>query len=288
MMKRVIIILTIFLLIFATGCSHSEKSEKIKIAATIFPIYDFVKNIGGDYIEPVLIVSPGESPHTFSPTIQDVKNISGARAVFINGFGLDDWISKLAKSAGITRVISVNTELQDVVKSHNGNPHLWLNPEYAVKECGVIAETLSQVDPVHKEYYSNNYKEYTDKILQAGLTLKKDLSNLQNRNFVAFHPAYEYFAEYFGLNEVAVIEKVPGQKPTPKDIISIEKLIKNGKVKVLFKEPQLSSDIVDSMAEDTGMKVETFDPLGGVDGRDSYIKLLTYDAKTVKKVLEDE
>ena len=286
-MKKVIIILTIFLLIFSTGCSVQKKTEKIKVGATIFPLYDLVRNIGGNFIEPVLIVQPGESPHTFSPTIEDLKKLAGAKVIFVNGFGLDEWVEKVARSVNIETEVNVNENLKKIVEEHNGNPHLWLNPKYAVEECKVIADTLSEIDPSHSSYYRKNYEEYTNKILKTAENLKKEVDKLKNKNFIAFHPAYTYFAEYFGMNEVAVIEKVPGQKPTPKELISIENLIKSGKVNVLFKEPQLSSDIVNTIKEDTGIKVETLDPLGGTKGRSSYIKLIIYDVETMKQALNE-
>ena len=286
-MKKVIIILTAFLLLFSAGCSVQKKTGKIKVGTTIFPLYDFVRNIGGDFIEPVLIVQPGESPHTFSPTIEDLKKLTGAKVIFVNGFGLDEWVGKVARSVNIKTEVNVNKNLKSIVEKHSGNPHLWLNPEYAARECKVIADTLSEIDPGHSSYYRKNYEEYANKILKTAKSLKKEVNKLKNKNFIAFHPAYTYFAEYFGLNEIAVIEKVPGQKPTPKELISIENLVKSGKAKVLFKEPQLSSDIVDAIKEDTGIKVETLDPLGGTKERNSYIKLITYDVGTIKQALNE-
>ncbi len=288
MMKKIIIIFTIFLIIFTVGCGTGQKPEKVKVAATIFPIYDFVRNIGGNFIEPVLILPPGSSPHTFSPTVKDLKKLYGTKVIFINGFGLDEWIGKLAKSAGIENEVNVNTELKSMVEAHKGNPHLWLNPQNAVEECKIIETTLSRIDPAHAEIYRANYEKYSKKILDTSENLKKDLSSLHNRNFIAFHPAYTYFAEYFKLNEIAVIERIPGRKPTPKELIAIENLIKKEKVKVLFKEPQLSSDIIDTIGKDSGIKIETLDPLGGVNGRNSYIDLLTYDVETVKRALSNE
>ncbi len=287
-MKKLTVVMLIFLFVFTAGCGNVRQSGKLKVAATIFPIYDFVKNIGGEFVEPILIVRPGESPHTFSPTIRDLKRIKGAKAIFVNNFGLDEWVKKIASSAGIKNIVNVNETLSSVVKAHNGNPHLWLNPDYAIEECRIIRDTLCRIDPPHSKAYEKNFENYTEKIKAESEEIKKELSDLKNKNFVAFHPAYEYFAEYFGLNEIAVVEETPGQKPTPKKIMAIENLIKSGKVKVIFKEPQLSSDVVDAIKEDTGVKVSELDPLGGVSGRESYMALIKYDADVIKRVLGGE
>ncbi len=289
-MKKIIILFVVifiaFYAVYGCGAKQSAENEKLKVAATIFPIYDFARNIGGQFAEVVLIVPPGASPHTFSPSVADVKKLQGAKTVFYNGFGLDDWVLKIAKSAGIKKTVNVNKNLAEVVKSHNGNPHLWLNPDYAKEECKAILEILSQEDPAHKAQFEENYEKYVQEITETANALKKKTEALRNKNFIAFHPAYTYFAEFFGLNEIAVIEKTPGRKPTPKEITEIENLIKSGTVKVIFEEPQISTDIVEAIKEDTGVKVLVLDPLGGTDGRKSYIDLIKFDVEQVVKGAE--
>ncbi len=279
------IIVSISLLVGCAKTPSANNTQKIKVAATIFPFYDFAKEIGGKYADVVLILPPGSSPHTFSPKISDIKKLAGAKAIFYNDAGLDEWAVKLAKGANVKTFVNVNSTIQNIISAHNGNPHVWLNPSLAKAECRVIANTLEELDPAHKSYYELNYQNYTKEIDTEAKALKEKLAKLQNKNFIAFHPAYTYFAEYFGLSEVAVIEKVPGQKPTPKEMLALEQLIKQHNIKVIFSEPQLHSDIVNAIAKDTGIKIATLDPLGGTDGRDSYLKLLQFDVDAIIKAM---
>ncbi len=279
-----LIITVLFGFSFLSGCAKTpptSNTQKVKVAVTIFPFYDFAKEIGGKHTDVVLILPPGSSPHTFSPKISDIKKIVGAKAIFYNDAGLDEWAVKIAKGANVKTFVNVNSTIQSIISAHNGNPHVWLNPDLAKSECRVIANTLEELDPAHKNYYELNYQNYTKKIDTEAKALKEKLAKLQNKNFIAFHPAYTYFAEYFGLNEIAVIEKVPGQKPTPKEILALEKIIKKYDIKVIFSEPQLHSDIVNAIAKDTGIKIATLDPLGGTDGRNSYLKLLQFDVNAI-------
>ena len=64
-------------------------------------------------------------------------------------------------------------------------------------------------------------------------------------------------------------------------MLALEKLIKKYDIKVIFSEPQLHSDIVNAIAKDTGIKIATLDPLGGTDGRNSYLKLLQFDVNEI-------
>ena len=287
-MKKIIILALIITVLFGFsflgGCAKTpstNNTQKIKVAATIFPFYDFAKEIGGSYVDVALILPPGSSPHTFSPKVSDIKEIAGAKVLFYNNSGLDEWAAKLAKGANIKTFVNVNNTIQNIISAHNGNPHVWLNPDLAKAECRVIANTLEKIDPVHKSYYELNYQNYTKKIDTTAKALKEKIEKLQNKNFIAFHPAYTYFAEYFGLKEIAVIEKVPGQKPTPKEMLNLEQLVKKYNIKVIFSEPQLNSEIANTIAKDTGIKIATLDPLGGTDGRTSYLKLLQFDVNAI-------
>ncbi len=292
-MKKITILTLIITILVGfslmSGCAKTpsaNNTQKVKVAATIFPFYDFAKEIGGKYVDVVLILPPGSSPHTFSPKISDIKKIVGAKAIFHNDAGLDEWAVKIAKGANVKTFVNVNSTIQSIISAHNGNPHVWLNPDLAKSECRVIANTLEELDPAHKNYYELNYQNYTKRIDIEAKALKEKLAKLQNKNFIAFHSAYTYFAEYFGLNEIAVIEKVPGQKPTPKKMLALEQLIKKYDIKVIFSEPQLHSDIVNAIAKDTGIKIATLDPLGGTDGRNSYLKLLQFDVNEIIEAME--
>jgi len=291
-MKKGIAVALIIILVFITitGCGTKPPTnvEKTKVATTIFPIFDFLRNIGGNYVEPLLIVKPGESPHTFSPTIKDIKTLQGVKIIFANDFGLDEWVTKIGENINGVKIINVNKNLVEVINTHNGNPHIWLSPNYAGEECKVIRDNLIELDPAHRNAYQKNYDVYIDKLSAEAQALKTKLNVLKNRKFVAFHSAYTYFAEYFNLEEVAVIEKMPGKEPSPKGLYKIEEIIKANNIKVLFKEPQLTPDILQAIANDTGASIYTLDPLGGVKGRDSYIKLIQYNINTILRVLGNE
>jgi len=84
--------------------AHSPVAP-LKVAATIFPLYDLVRQVAGPAVEVVLLVPPGASPHTFTVKPGTVRALTGCAAVFTIGHGLDDWITRLAQEAGVTRTI---------------------------------------------------------------------------------------------------------------------------------------------------------------------------------------
>src|SRR5919108_2203650 len=77
----------------------------LKVAATIFPLYDLVRQVAGPAVEVVLLVPPGASPHTFTVKPGTARALTGCVAVFTIGHGLDDWATRLAQEAGVKRTI---------------------------------------------------------------------------------------------------------------------------------------------------------------------------------------
>src|SRR4029434_4254260 len=77
----------------------------LKVAATIFPLYDLVRQVAGPAGEVVLLVPPGASPHTFTVKPGTVRALTGCVAVFTIGHGLDDWATRLGQYAGVKRTL---------------------------------------------------------------------------------------------------------------------------------------------------------------------------------------
>jgi len=282
-MKRIFIFVILIVVIFS-GCGKGEVKKRV-VSATIFPVYDFVRNlVDGTDIEVNLIVPPGESPHTFSLTPGEVKKIEGSRIIFYNDFGLDKWIISSAESVGVKNIVNVNRGLTPI----NNNPHFWLSIPYAIEECEVIKDSLIKEFPEYKEVIEKNFIDYREKLFKLHNRIKKSIDKLETKKIITYHPAYLYFAREYGLNVLSVIENSPGKEPTPKKIAEIEDIIREENVKALFIEPQLSSSVVDGIAIDTGIKVFSLDPLGGTPGRDSYIKLMNYNLNTILEALSED
>lgn len=280
-MKKFFSILVIFVVLITalSGCNAPQVSQKLKVGVTIYPFFDAVKSIGGDLVDVILIVPVGSSPHDYAVTPRDIKNLQGAKVIFENGFGLEAFLTPILNSVN-AEVVNVSEGLSDVVTKHDGNPHLWLNPQYFVSQSGAIKDTLCRLDPQNAPFYEKNYGSYRNAILSKAEVLRKEVSQLKNKNLVTFHDAFPYFAEYFGLNILASVETDPNRLPTPKDILNIESLIEKYHVKVVFKEPQLSPDIYKSIVDDTGVAVVSLDPLGGGTIK-TYNDLMEYNVDTI-------
>lgn len=259
------------------------KNEKLQIAATIFPLFDLLKNIGGDKVEPILILPPGASPHTFDLKPSDIAKIQKAGLVLAIGHGLDDWVTNAISSSDKKVVVDKDITIKEL--DGKDDPHYWLNIKDA-KQIGLnISEILISHDPENRSYYLQNTISY---LAQLEL-LEKELTELSlkvtNKSLITFHDAWYYFSEEWGLHVAASFEPFPGKSPSPSDLNQFEKAVKVSGTKVIYSEPQLPADLLGPVAKDLGVNIAVLDPTGGTKDRDSYINLMRYN---MRKIVENQ
>src|SRR3989344_4025831 len=97
----------------------SVPKVKPKIAATIFPLYDLVRNVAGDEFEVILILPPGANPHVFEPTPADIAKISEVKMIFAIGHNLDNWALPLAEAATESQVVTVDRGIPLLESTHS-------------------------------------------------------------------------------------------------------------------------------------------------------------------------
>ena len=107
------------------------------------------------------------------------------------------------------------------------------------------------------------------------------------KKFVCFHPAWEYFALRYGLEQAAVVEKSPGSQPGPIVIAEIIKTVKLLKVKAIFAEAQFPNNLNKSIAQESGIQVVPLDPIGNTNNMFHYIDMMYYNVEQMARVLKE-
>jgi len=279
----IFLIISGFLILKSKSLSFSV-GEKLKVGATIFPLYDIIKNIGGDKIVAVLILPSGASPHTFEVTPEQIKNLIGAKAIFQIGHQIDNWIKNVSQAIPQAQIITVDKNINFLARDGEIDPHYWLSLKNGEIIAQNILANLISLDPSNKDYYQNNFVHYVQKLEALDQAIKNDLSSLKSRYLLTLHDAFYYFARDYSLKVVGSFE--PGGKEIkPNELIDLEKKIKEYKIGVVFSEPQLSQSLILPFFQDLKLKIFVLDPLGGAEGRDTYLNLLKYDAQTIKEAL---
>jgi len=269
-------------------------AQPIKVVASISPIGDMVREVGGDRVVVRVLLPPGASPHVFEPTTSTAKDISQARLFFGVGAGLDFWAEKLVRASNEharTIVLSEGMKLVREEGKHGhghetANPHVWLDPLLAMEMIRKIEKTLQETDPQGTHTYRVRSAEYIAKLQALDAEIRETVSTFSIKSFVSFHPAWDYFALRYGLKSVGVIEESPGKEPSPQRLQAIVKAIRHYHIRAVFAEPQLNPKTAEVIAHEAGVKVIMLDPEGGLPGRETYLGLMRYNLARLKEATQ--
>ena len=225
--------------------------EKLQVIASIFPIADMARQVGGNDVEVTTVVPAGASPHTFEMKPSLVKTFAAARVFLMIGAGLEFWADQLIQSSGqklkpvvlsdgMTLIRSADPHHDESVKEashssntsahtehahshdfHAGNPHIWLDPHLAKIMVTRIQEAFSIADPAHAPTYESRAKAYLGRLDALDREIADTVNHFKTRQVISFHSSWDYFAARYGLTLTGVIEKTPGRNPTPREIAGI-------------------------------------------------------------------
>ncbi len=142
------------------------------------------------------------------------------------------------------------------------DPHVWLSPANARAWLGVIADALAEADRENAGVYRANAEAAQAEIDAAVTTARAQLDAAQDRRFVVFHDAYQYFEDTFGLNVLGAIQLSDATAPSPARLSELRDAIAETGATCVFAEPQFDSRLIDAVTEGTEVKVAELDPLG--------------------------
>lgn len=200
--------------------------------------------------------------------------LSHASVLVLNGLGLEFWATKAIDAAANPELVVVRTaeglanlehdEHDDHDGHHHGgtNPHVWLDPIYAIGQVQAIRDAFRKVDPANSDYYGENAERCIDGLRELDSEIAEAVQSFETRDFVAFHPAWVYFARRYGLRQAAVIEESPGKEPSAAHIRDVVNTVRRVKARAVFAEPQFSPKAAEAVAAETGARVLYLDPLG--------------------------
>ena len=154
------------------------------------------------------------------------------------------------------------------------DPHIWLDPQNAKVMVKLITKELSELDLKNAPTYKKNSEKALSDLDKLIKKVKKDTN--KDLRFVAFHDAYHYYEDRFGINLLGALTVNPDVLPGAEQLAEIREVIEHEKVNCIFSEPQFNPDIIKSIAKDTGVKTGVLDPLGAnLDkGKNLYFDLI--------------
>ncbi len=260
--------------------SKGQEPNSPKIVATFLPIYMFTKAVGGENTEVEILIPPGTSPHEYQATPADAIAIAEADVLVKNGLGLEEFLDKLIASAGNSQLKQIDSskgieaieeeehhhEHEEEHEGHHhhhhegGNPHLWLDPVLAQQQVINIRDGLIDADPNNAENYEANAAVYLQQLQELDREFQTRLTPVAGCKFIAFHDAYPYLAQRYGLQQMAVVE-LPEDNIAPRDLQRIINAAREFQVKGFLSESGTDDSRIRQISNDLGLPVKVIETL---------------------------
>jgi len=304
-MKKVFLSICLMLIALITcACNDTnvKKEGKINVVTSFYPMYIATANIvdGVDDIDLTNLTSQQTGClHDYQITTQDMIKLSNADVLVINGDGMENFIAKAMSTYSRLKIVDASEGIkehhEEILDSdeeghhhdHETNSHYWVSISLYIEQVNNIKNGLCAIDKKNKDLYEKNANDYIHKLKELKQKMHSSLDSISNKNIVTFHEAFDYFAEEFDLNVVAVIEREPGTYPSSKDVADIIEEVKSKDVNAIFTEPQYSKTAADTIARETKVKVYELDPVvtGDLD-KEAYIRIMNNNLNTLEEALK--
>lgn len=311
-MKRIVAVLITFFLIIgvifiAIGKTNNniQKTDKITVVTSLFPEYDFVKQIGKDKVDVKILLPPGTESHTYEPTPKDIVNINEAKMFIYTAKEMEPWADKIAESIDSDTVIlqagkdvnlievEHNHEKEDEQEVHTSDAHIWLNPINAIKMVENITDKLCEISPENAEYFKNNANAYIEELRKLDTEIEDTIKNSETKKLVfGGEFAYIYFLDRYNLEYATAYDGCgEGAEPSAKKIKDIIDIINNEKIPVIFYEELSEGKIANMIADETNTKALVFHTAHNVTNADlendiTYISIMRENLNKIKEALK--
>jgi zinc transport system substrate-binding protein len=241
--------------------AETADDSKVKVVASFFPLYDFARQVGGDRADVSVMVPAGIEPHDWEPTPRNIADAENADLIVYNGAGFESWVSRIDAKAAVDTSTGIqlmkgaeHEEEEGGEEEHEESgldPHIWLDPVLAKKQVEAIRDGLVQVDPANADYYRQNAEKYLGELDSLDAMIRAELSNCEKNDFIAFHNAFSYFANRYGLTQHSVQGLSPEGDVLPQRITEIKELATGLGIEVIYAEelvdPRLATVIADEI-----------------------------------------
>jgi len=280
--RRVAGVFVLLLLIVGCGTGSrpgpAAKDGVLPVVVGIPPLAYLVEQIGGPYVRVDVLVQPGQDPHTFEPTPQQILAIGRAKIFFQIGMPFESVLIQKVREGNdqlevVDTTVGIKKRSVDVPCEHEGvhdrdhpaecgepDPHVWLSPPLAVLLAKNICVALCRADSRHAIEYEANFAALEKQFDALHEKLKRKLACYRGRSIYVFHPGFGYFTDTYGLKQEAV--EAAGRSPSPKQLHGLIQEARVEGVKTIFTQPQYASQSAQVVAEAIGGQVVMVDGLG--------------------------
>jgi zinc transport system substrate-binding protein len=290
-----------------------KKDGKISVVTSIFPPYDFVREVAGDgnqgsLVNLAMLLPPGAESHSFEPTPRDIIAIENCDVFIYVGGESDEWINRILEPIDTqkVRILSllecVDTMEEEIVEGMEEeeeeeegvayDEHVWISPENAVLIVRAIAEVLAEADPENAAYFRSNANAYTAKLDELDAALRELVTGAKRKTIVfGDRFPFRYFADAYGLSYFAAFPGCSTETECSAATIAflIDK-IKNEGIPAVFHIELSNERMADTIVEATGARKLLFHACHNISKNDfekglGYLDLMKGNIENLREAL---
>lgn len=304
------------------GCSAGNSgdsgstgsSDKPVVIATIFPAYDFARQVFGDTAEVRMLLKPGQESHSFDPSAKDIVEISGCDLFIYNGGESDEWVESVLKSAPevqtfrMTEAVTLlDEDLSEGMQAeeHDHDPdedeheeeydeHVWTSPRNASAIVTALGKTAAELFPEMSEQLTANAGDYAAKIDALDGSFAEMFSG--EERFFVFGDRFPllYFFKEYGLNYYAAFPGCGSEtEPSAQTMTFLLDKLKGGEnvVPAVFCIELSARRLADVLAQDSGLGVKEFHTCHNISADDfaageTWLSLMQRNYDTLSEILK--
>lgn len=297
-------------LLVPVACSNSGDGSSadqtdlsvVPVVANFYPIEWLVQEVGGDLVSVSGLTPIGQEPHDLALDSKAIADIEKARAVFYLGSDFQPDVERtvmqlpenistydLLNAPGVV-LLNAPSDLGKETLTGNKDPHVWLDPTQMQAMASQVAVELSSIDPDNADVYRANAQRVIGELEELDEELQSDLSDCEIDTIVTSHAAFNYFADRYGLKQIAIAGISKDEQPDPATLQQIALDAKVAGVRTVFFEEQLSPELSETVANEIGAQVDLlaaleFDPEVAIGEEQNYITVMKDNGKRLKKGL---
>ena len=255
--------------------SQEGKDERLLVVTTIFPYYDFVRQIAGDKVKLKLVVPAGMDSHSFEPTPADMIAMQEADVLICNGGEMEQWVKKVLGSLDTSHMkVLTMMDYVDVVEEEHVegmeeeehrhedgfemhieyDEHIWTSPVNAQAIVKIISRTLAEAAPGEQSRFEANTQAYLQELedLDSQFRQVADQGRL-HMIVVADKFPFRYFADEYGLSYRAAFSGCSGDtEPSASTIAYLIDKVKEDRIPAVYYLELSSHRTAEIIQEETG------------------------------------
>ncbi len=274
------------------------------VVTTVSPLRNIVQNVAGDRARVIGLVPEGVNSHTFEPPPSAAQTLAQADLIVINGLNLELPTLELARAnaaPGVPILLLADHAIREddyvfdfsfPADQGDPNPHLWTDPNLALRYAELIRDALAATDPAAAPYYSANLDRFRAGLRALDAAIAQAAATVPdgNRKLLTYHDSFPFFAPRYGFEIIGAIQPSDFSQPSPREVASLVDQIRASGVPAIFGSEVFRSEVLNVIAAEAGaVQVSTLrdDDLPGDPGdpHNTYLAMMAENVRTLALTL---